>query len=464
MIVSGVVSIPSSAGSSTVFTVTGTHTLAYAQAFQAYLDQALAGGTLNIVQGDTIGTNVSFAAPFGGQLNEAVLINSDSVLSAGGLSATVPGGYQFLFDAINGPTTITGASTGSDVLVEGANAAATYLDQGGNNSLVFVNGNNDYVGDTTASAGNNHIVAGAGFDTINTGYGRATVNSGTGSADINLQDTTAGALGTFNNFVFLDDGQSTVHANGLRDAIISTAAGQTIDGGTGTGQFDGVVLVSGFGDGNDVLNAGAATVALYDGSSGNSVFGGSGLFYFIGGSDVAVTINGGSGATYMFGAAGDSVTFNSNDPTATTAFIAGYGNETLNGSLSQANIAIYGGNSTDPGVTSTISDSLAGGAGNDTLVSGAGHETLSGGGGYNVFVIDATSDGVGAHITITDFSSGVNDVLAFANYTQPEIQDALNNATTVTGASGETDTVITLSDNTQVTFIGVSSLTGHVIL
>lgn len=463
MIVSGVVSIPSSAGSSTVFTVTGTHTLAYAQAFQAYLDQALTAGTLNIVQGDTVGTSVTFAPPIGGQLNEAVLINSDSVVSGGGLSATVPGGYQFLFDAINGPTTITGASTGSDILVEGANAAATYFDEGGNNSTVFVDGNNDYVGNTTASAGNNHIVAGAGLDTINTGYGRATVNSGTGSADINLQDSTAGALGTFNDFVFIDDGQSTVHANGMRDAIISTAAGQTIDGGIGTGQFDGVVLVSGFGDGNDVLNAGSATVAVFDGSGGNSVFGGSGLLYFIGGADVAATITGGSGATYMFGAAGDSVTFNSSNPTATTEFITNGGSETFNGTASQANIAIFASTSSEASVTSAISDVLSGGAGNDTLVSGAGHETLSGGGGHNIFVIAATTDGVGATITINDFGSGVSDLLGFANYSQSDVENALNNATTVTGAGGETDTVIKLSDNTQVTFIGVTSLNGHTV-
>jgi Ca2+-binding RTX toxin-like protein len=463
MIVSGVVSIPSSAGSSTVFSVTGTRTLQFAQAFQTYLDQALTNGTLNIVQGDTVGTTVTFGAAVDGQVNEAVLINSDSVVSGSGLQATVPAGYQFLFDAIDGPTTITGASTGSDLLVEGTNAAATYFDEGGNNSVVFVDGNNHYVGDASSTSGADHIVAGAGLDTIDTGYGQATVNSGTGSAVINLNDTAAGAIGTFNDYVWLDDGQNTVNANGMRDAIIANAPSQTIDGGIGTGQYDAIVLLSGNGGGNDVINAGAATVALYDFSAGNSIFGGSGTLTFVGGADVAASIVGGSGVTYIFGGTGDSVVFVSSDTAAATTFVAGTGNETLNGALAQNGLSIYGSNVSDSVASAAISDSLLGGSGNDTLVSGAGYETLAGGGGHNLFVIDATTDGVGGHITIADFTTGTDNMLAFANYSQTDIQDALNGAMTVTGAGGETDTVITLSDNTQVTFIGVTSLTGHVI-
>jgi Ca2+-binding RTX toxin-like protein len=463
MIVSGVVSIPSSAGSSTVFTVTGTRTLEFAQAFQAYLDQALTAGTLNIVQGDTVGTTVTFGAAIDGQLNEAVLINADSVVSGSGLNATVPAGYQFMFDAINGPTTITGNGAGGDVLVEGTKAAATYFDEGGNTSVVFVDGDNHYVGDTTSSAGNDHIVAGAGFDTIDTGIGRSTVNSGTGSAVINLNDTAAGAIGTYNDFAYLDDGQSRINANGMRDAVIATAPGQTIDGGIGTGQYDGIVLVGGNGNGDDVVNAGAATVALFDDSGNNSIFGGSGVFTFIGGADIAASIVGGSGAIYMFGTAGDSVVFSSADSSSSAVFLAGTGNETLNGSLSQDNLALYGTNVSDTAVTSGVSDSLVGGSGNDTLVSGAGYETLQAGTGHTLFVIDATTDGVGGHITIDDFNASTDNMLGFANYTQAEIDNALNGATTVMGAGGQTDTIITLSDNTQVTFVGVTSLSGHVI-
>jgi Ca2+-binding RTX toxin-like protein len=104
---------------------------------------------------------------------------------------------------------------------------------------------------------------------------------------------------------------------------------------------------------------------------------------------------------------------------------------------------------------------MVGGSGNDTLVSGAGHETLTGGAGNNVFLIDATTDGVGATILISDFGASAGNVLEFANYTTAEINAALNSAQTVSGGAGEINTILTLSDNTQVTLVGVSSLNGH---
>jgi Ca2+-binding RTX toxin-like protein len=460
MIVSGVVSIPSSVGSSTVFTVTGTRTLEYAQAFQAYLVAALKGGTLNIVQGDSTAGGVTYTGAVSGQVNEAVLIDS----TGGGLSTTVPGGYQFLFDAVNGASTITGSAAGSDVLVEGTNAAATFRDQGGNNSLVFVDGNNLYVGDTTASAGTDHIVAGSGFDTIDAGYGATTVDSGTGHASITLNDTAGGAIGSFTDFAYLDDGASTVYANGLRDAVVATAPGQTVDGGVGTGQYDGIVLLDANGAGDDVVNGGAATVALFDDAGGTSVFGGSGLLYFIGGANVSASIVGGGGTTDIYGASGDSVTFASADTDGTAVFVAGFGNETLNGALAQGGTVLYGGYSDEASVAAAINDVLTGGAGNDTLISGAGFETLTGGAGNNAFIIDANTDGAGAHITITDFGASAGNLVGFENYSASQIENALNGATTVMGAGGTINTVLTLSDNTQVTFIGVSSLTGHTVL
>ena len=462
MIVSGVVSIPSAVGSSTVFTVVGTRTLMYAQAFQAYLIDALQAGTLTIVGGDTVSATgaVSFAAPVAGKVNEAVLAQPSGTVNAGGLTATVPGGYQFLFDSYGGSATITGAATGGDVLVEGINAAATYLDEGGNNVVVFVDGNNHYVGDSTAGAGNDIIVTGSGFDTVDTGYGKSTVDSGTGRAVINLNDTGAAAAGSYNDYVYLDDGHNTINANGTRDAVVATASGQTINGGVSATQYDGVVLVSGSAAGNDVVNANGATVALFDNSTGNSVFGGTGQLIFIGGVDVAASILGGTGTTDIFGAAGDSIVFSSLDGSGTVAFVAGSGNETLYGGLAPNNLALFASNSDAASVTG-VQDVLTGGAGNDTLVSGTGNETLTGGAGNNVFLIDASATGVGANIVITDFGANTGNLLGFANYTQSEIDNALAGAHTVTGAYGETDTVITLSDNTQVTFLGVSSLTGH---
>ena len=208
------------------------------------------------MQGDTVSSTgaVTFGAPVAGRVNEAVLANASGTVDAAGLSTTVPGGYQFTFDNVSGASTVTGAGTGGDVLVAGINAAATYIDKGGNNNIAFVTGNNTYLGDTTASAGNDYVVTGSGFDTVYTGYGLTTVDSGTGRSTIVLQDTAPGTAGSFNDYVYLDDGRSTVDANGARDAIVATAAGQTINGGVGIGQNDTIVLVGGYGDGNDVVN------------------------------------------------------------------------------------------------------------------------------------------------------------------------------------------------------------------
>jgi Ca2+-binding RTX toxin-like protein len=458
MIANGVVSIPSSVGSATVFTVTGTRTLAMAQGFQAYLDRALAAGTLTIVQGDTTGSTVTFAAPVQGHLNEAVMTGVDG--ASGGISATVPGGYQFLFDNVSGATTITGSGMGSDVLVAAINAAASYFDEGGNNTIVFVDGDNTYHGDTTASAGNDYIAAGSGYDTIFSGAGHDTINSGTGSGTIVLQDTGTGGV-PFNDYVYLDDGHNEVYADGMHDAVLATGAGQTIAGGADAAAQDGVVLVGGNGDGNDVIDGGAATMTVFDQSGGNSVFGGAGLFNFIGGSDVSASVVAGTGTMYLFVTSGDSITFAASDTAETAYFIAGTGNETLNGAFAQNNLLMFGGDSGQSSITAGITDLMVGGSGNDTLVSGAGHETLTGGAGNNVFLIDATTDGVGATILISDFGASAGNVLEFANYTTAEINAALNSAQTVSGGAGEINTILTLSDNTQVTLVGVSSLNGH---
>ena len=173
---------------------------------------------------------------------------------------------------------------------------------------------------------------------------------------------------------------------------------------------------------------------------------------------------GSSGTTAVFGNSGDTITFATADTVGTAAFVAGSGNETLNGGYARFGLSFFGGTSNAASVTSGINDVLTGGAGNDTLVSGAGNETLAGGSGNNLFVINATTDGVGAHITIADFGAAAGNLLAFAHYTTAEIQSALNGAQTVTGAGGEVNTVITLSDDTQVTFIGVSTLSGHTVI
>jgi Ca2+-binding RTX toxin-like protein len=467
MAVSGTVSIPSAVGSSTVLTVTGARTLAYAQLLESYLDHALQAGTLALNEGQVSSSgSISFAAPTAGKVNEAVVSSNENAGIGIGGTATVPDGYQAVFDNVNGASTVIGPTTGVDAIFAGLGAAATFVDNGGDNLIVFVDGNNTYLGDTLTSATSDTIAGGSGFDTITTGAGLAAVYSGTGHESITLNDTIpvsdTSLISGFNQYVDLGDGQSTVFADGIKDVVVATASGQVIDGGTSAADYTAVVLATGAGAyGDDLVNAGAATVSVFDASSGNSVVGGSGELLFIGGSNITAQISDGSGASYLFGGAGDSITWTSDAGSYGNVFVAGDGNETLNGAAAQGNLAVWGNNSSDAAVTAQINDVLAGGSGNDSLTSGAGNETLLGGTGDNVFVIDATTDGVGAHITLGDFTASADNIITFEGYSTSEIDAALAGAHTVAGAMGGTNTVFTLSDNTTVTVIGISSLTGH---
>ena len=101
---------------------------------------------------------------------------------------------------------------------------------------------------------------------------------------------------------------------------------------------------------------------------------------------------------------------------------------------------------------------MIGGAGNDVFTAGPSAETLVGGGGANDFFFFSGNGGPQATATIADFSA--IDRVILANYGGGAADAAIAGATTAGGS-----TTITLSDNTQITFTGVTSsaaLTGHI--
>ena len=467
MAVSGLVSIPSAVGSATILTVTGAKTLEFAKVFQTVLDAAITGQTLSLAQGSsTAPGSLSFAAPVSDRTNEAVVSSNQEGGVGIGTSSTVPSGYQFLFDNVNGATTVQGPSTGISGIFAGDGAAATFIDTGGNNTVVFVDGNNQYLGDTLSSATADTIAGGTGFDTINTGVGSADVYAGVGESKITLNDVTGGVpfATNFNDYAYLADGHSTVYADGRLDAVVASAPGQVIYAGQQAADYTAVVLLptdSTSGAGNTQVYGDAATVAAFDQSAGNTFTGGSGFLQFIGGQDVAATVASGTGTTYIFGGAGDTVTWATPASGGTSAFIGGVGAETVDASKATTGVIIYGYQDTSPAVGAQLISSFSGGSGNDTLVSGGGTETLDGGAGNNVFVIAKTEDGVGAHITLGDFGSSADNLIVFSGYTQAQIDTALAGAHTTNTGLGGVSTTFTLSDNTTVSVVGISSLSGH---
>jgi Ca2+-binding RTX toxin-like protein len=436
------------------FVVTGTSTTRFAEQFAGTVNALLLGGDpLTLVHssgGDARLPEQGAQAHIYDLIPSTVNGGSNvfNIFNAGYVIDSVSGGAQL---NLAGGDTVIVAGQNSQTTVTSANAGVA----GNNDVIVFVSGNNEYIGDTTAGAGNgDSIVAGSGFDTISTGGGSATVNSGTGDATIYLNDTTAGS--TINQFVYLDDGKSVVYANGANDAVIATGAGQSIFGGlTNTGSELSVVLAAS--STGDLVTGGVGAVTVYEFSAGgNTIDGGAGGLSFVAGANIADTILGGTGEAAIFGTGGDNLTF-ANQLGITgglTEIVALGGNETLNGAAATSNLALFGSSDT------AGSDVLTGGAGSDTLQAGMGNETLTGGGGSNLFVLNTVTD-AGGNITIADFAASSTNEVAFGGYTPSDVASALASGTEANG-----NFTITLSDNTTVTFVGVtgaSELTGHII-
>lgn len=455
------VTIQGGSGSDTInfaFTVTGTNTTRYTQEFATFVNNLLAGGDPLIPTGPGLDPHVSGQQP----ANIPIYELTPSTVS-GGAASYIVNSNAYVIDSISGGTTL-GLNGSDTVLVAGINSAAIINEVGNDNKIIFVTGNNVFNGSSTGGAGDT-IVAGSGDDTIYTGGGSTTVNSGTGHATIYLQDTAVGA--TINDSVWLDDGQSVVYANGANDAVIATVGGQTITGAQNTVTSSNLTVVltatsNVTTDVNGVSSAaynlvvgGAGSTLVYDGSSGNTVDGGSGGLFFIGASSISADLNGGGGNFVAFGADGDTITFGNTSGTTTglTELIAGTGNETLDGGSASTAVALFGTSDT------AGTDLLVGGSGDDTLQAGVGSETLTGGAGDNLFLFNASTDG--GTITITDFLGSSGNNIAFSGYSPSDIQTALQSGTEADG-----NYTVTLSDNTSITFdnvTGYSDLNGHII-
>jgi hypothetical protein len=376
-----------------IFNVTGTSSTNNALSFEQGIMQPLQNDELDIVNQSVTGSAgvdgvVTFdtAGPY-------VLNNLTSPVGTS-TTYTLAYGGEFTFMSVGTQVTLEGSSDGGDAVLMGGDG--TY-DAGSNsttNSVTFTDGTNTYNGGNSTD---DVITAGAGYDTINAGTGGGnTVFSGAGSTTINLDN---GADGT-GDVVFLGDGTSTVTASGAGDDTIAAS------------------------------------------TSGNVIYGGPGNLYFVGETGLGITsdtIIAGSGTAVMFGSANDSISLTNDTTSAQFAdvFVAGAGNETLNGANAANGFAFFG----NPDTSASVSDSVIGGSGTNYFSTGAGSETLVGGSGANVFDLN-TVGGSGAHITIDNFTAS----------------DYISTEGTYTESVSNGNLTLTLSDNTTVEFVGVNSI------
>jgi len=364
----------------------------------------------------------------------------------------------YVIDTIGGSTVINVDSTGGDsVIVAAINAESVINSAGTDNLIVFIDGNNTYNGGTSAG---DTVIGGTGNDTINTGNGNTIVRSGTGYDSITLNDTGSGA---YNDQVYLDTGVNVVIANGTGDYVLATTEGQTISGGAGETSASNLTVVllpngDGTANGNDLVTGGAGYLTVGDSSDNNTINGGAGGLTFISGTDVTATINLGSTfSAYLYGNSGVDLTVgNVAGDSGGAIFVAGLGNETLNGAAAVGNLTLFGAAQPD----SVASDSLVGGSGNNTFVGGAGFETLVGGSGDNTFLVDSVGSN-NAALTVNDWNS--NDTLEL-NFTAQEVANALAGGQDVNG--NYVLTFDTTGGSTTVTFTGLgdgSALNGHIV-
>jgi hypothetical protein len=457
------ITISGGSGSDTInfsFLVTGTATTLYAQNFANTVNNLLStvsGGPTTPLDPGTSPTGAS----------GSVYVLDASTVS--GLDSYTVGASSYAVDSLNAGAAIS--LDGSDsILVGGVNAEATVTGAGTGNQVIFVDGQNEYLG--TSDSGGDTVVSGSGQDTIYTSAaGSSTVYTGTGQASIYLQDTsslytdsTDSAFAAFNDFVYLEDGQNTVYANGTHDAIFASAPDQTIYGNSASdtvgASFTGVVLLPNS-DGSVVNGLNSDTVAVFDFTSNNTINGGTGALYYIGGTSVTAAVNIGIGNTYIYGADGDNITLGTQtgDTTGLGYFVAGTGNETLNGAAATSTLYLFGGSISSDSVAPT--DSLVGGAGANLFVAGAGSETLQGGSGSNFFEI-SDSGSANANLLLTDFATnGTPDQLYLVGFSSSDLSNLY--ADTVTSGG---NLVATIGNSTTITFTGITSgsqLQGHII-
>jgi Ca2+-binding RTX toxin-like protein len=445
----------------TAFTASGSsYALSYVDTLVGAIDSILANGGNT----DTVGPDTGSGSAYfpGNQLagSEPIyqLVPDTTEVGSQTFDIATPG---YVIDTIGGAVVVNTDSSGGDsILVEGITMSTTVNAAGSDNLVVFIDGNNVYNGSTVPGDMGDTVVGGTGNDTINTGTGNTTVNAGDGYDLIYLNDT---GVGAYNDSAFLDAGRDSVVAMGTGDYVLATSEYETVTGGSGETSASNLTVVllpnsDGTADGYDSITGGAGYLTVVDSSSDNSVYGGAGGLTFIGGAGITATINTGGGTALIFGNSGDNLSVGTTaGDTGVAAFVAGAGNETLNGAASTSNLVLFGASQAD---SASAYDTLIGGAGNDTLVAGSGTESLMGGAGSNTFLVDFYGS-ENANITIGDFLAG-NDSVAFGHYSQADVQAALSAGQDING-----NFVVTFTESsTTVTFTGVTSssqLTGHII-
>jgi serralysin len=346
------------------------------------------------------------------------------------------GGYVSYVQGVDGGYTIANGVTikdavggsGNDLLQ--ANDSGDLLDgNGGANTIIGGAGN-----DTVLSSGNDLIVPGSGANLVFLGQGNSTISSAgadtiscsTGTAVVTLTGGNAG-------LAFGGSGQLTYLNGSGASTVVGGTGTASVFGGTGSlqwwGEAGGGVAVGGSNGGN-VLVAGQKASTLVGGGSGD------------------LLVASGSADNVLIAAAGNATLLGGS---GRSLISAGAGNDVVG--LSSGNDTVFGGASGQTTVFGGAgTDLVSGGSGSLYVQAGSGQATVIAGNGLGLFGF-AAGDGPGGTELIENFSTS-RDQVQLRGYGPDAVSAALSSATVTNGS-----TTIVLSDNTRVTFAGISNLT-----
>ncbi len=353
----------------------------------------VAGSGPDTLSGGTAAGSVLIAGP-----GADVVVGS----TAGG---TLLGGTgSSTFFSTGGPTLIVGGGT-SDVIAAIGGAPTVFSATGGR-SLI-------------ASGAGPAVVAGGGQDTLIGGSGTLLASMAAGSVAFGGGGASSFIAGTGATVVG-GTGPLLVGASGAGALVFGGAAPTTFVGGTGSS-----TVVGGAG-GKDMIFAGAGGGVFSGSQGGNNIL--------VGGQGVTTLFGGGSGdALFASGSAG-------------TVLVAGSGNETLQGAGSSGN---------DNFLLGAGSALVGLGSGQDGILAGSGAATVVAGTGQDLFSV--VNGRAGGSLTIIGFKAGTDKVALNGFAANETARSSAAAVVTPGSATAATATTITLSDNTRITFQGMSS-------
>jgi hypothetical protein len=451
----------------------GSTATSLAQQLQTYLNGvsgSLMGGTMGLVNWDiAAGTEASVnAGSAGGTFMELTNYSSTGASTAGTFNGTysIPGAVTDL--VVDAPGSQVVYSTGSVTSAMFGGASNVNYNVFDGQGSVYLLGGADSVNATSTTPGSMSFYS-AGQDSINlSGIGSPTINGYSVYAEGNA--TTAVYIGGSDvaTVVASDNAHAAVvfylGGGGNLDFINASTQEQTI--------FSGAHTIAG--SAQPVLSNNAITA--FGGAGGGFFVGGAnGYNSLVGGFDTAAgyanTGNAGL-VTLVGGGAHDMLLANGADSTGSggyNAFFSGNGSfETLMASGStNDNLFSVGLTDVGVGVVTAFGDVVSSaGAGTQNYFVGNSENTnfyadTTTGSTNNFWVIGDTITGgpngpsQNNFFTINDF--GANSAIVLVNATLGTSDASIQDASTTHGAGGSVNTVITLTDNTQITLKGVST-------